>query len=51
MAVAGAAGTGKTLLALEKAMRCAESGQRTLLTCYNNALAAYLKRLVDMLKI
>jgi hypothetical protein len=46
MAVAGAAGTGKTLLALEKAMRCAESGQRTLLTCYNNALAAYLKRLV-----
>lgn len=46
MAVAGAAGTGKTLLALEKAMRCSQSGQRTLLTCFNNALAAYLKRLV-----
>lgn len=46
MAIAGAAGTGKTLLALEKAMRCAGAGQRTLLTCFNNALALYLKRLV-----
>lgn len=46
MAIAGAAGTGKTLLALEKAMRCAKAGDRTLLTCFNNALAAHLKGLV-----
>jgi len=46
MAIAGAAGTGKTLLALEKAMRCAKAGKRSLLTCYNNALALHLKGLV-----
>lgn len=46
MAIPGAAGTGKTLLALEKAMRCAEVGERTLLTCYNNGLAMHLKGLL-----
>jgi hypothetical protein len=43
-AVAGAAGTGKTLLALEKARRLATAGQRTLLTCYSEPLATYLRR-------
>jgi len=46
LAIAGAAGTGKTLLAVEKALRCAEAGERTLLTCYNAPLAVYLKGLV-----
>ncbi len=46
MAIAGTAGTGKTLLAMEKAMRCAQSGQRTLLTCFNTPLAVYLRDLV-----
>ena len=48
MAIAGTAGTGKTLLALEKSMRCAQSGQRTLLTCFNTALAIYLRGLVGV---
>ncbi len=45
MAISGAAGTGKTLLALEKAMRSAADGRRTLFTCYNTALGLHLKTL------
>lgn len=41
-AVGGGAGTGKTVLAAEKARRCAESGLRTLLTCFNRPLADHL---------
>lgn len=42
LAVSGGAGTGKTMLALEKARRLAEEGFITLLTCYNRPLADYL---------
>jgi hypothetical protein len=44
VAVAGGAGTGKTLLAAEKARRVSKEGIRTLLLCYNRPLAAFLKR-------
>lgn len=40
----GAAGTGKTYLAMDKARRLARSGRRVLLTCYNRNLAASLRR-------
>ncbi len=43
-AIAGGAGTGKTLLALEKARRLANDGFRTLLVCYNRPLADHLSR-------
>ena len=42
VAVSGGAGTGKTILALEKARRLASEGFKTLLTCYNRQLADYL---------
>lgn len=42
VAVSGGAGTGKTVLALEKARRLAAEGFRTLLTCYNRQLADHL---------
>lgn len=42
-AIAGGAGTGKTLLALYKAQKLAESGLKTLLLCYNRELADHLK--------
>lgn len=42
VAVSGGAGTGKTVLALEKARRLAAEGFKTLLTCYNRQLADYL---------
>ena len=45
VAVSGGAGTGKTLLALEKARRLADEGFRTLLTCYNRQLADHLASL------
>lgn len=45
VAVSGGAGTGKTVLALEKARRLASEGFRTLLTCYNRQLADHLSRL------
>ena len=45
MAISGGAGTGKTLLALEKTCRLAEGGMRVLLVCYNEALGEYLGRL------
>jgi hypothetical protein len=44
MTVSGPAGTGKTVLALEKAMRSAASGRRVLFTCYNTPLAAHLRK-------
>ncbi|MFB2754793.1 DEAD/DEAH box helicase [Shewanella xiamenensis] len=44
-AISGGAGTGKTVLALEKARRLASDGFRTLLTCYNRQLADHLSSL------
>lgn len=44
VAVSGGAGTGKTLLALEKAKRLAQEGLRVLLTCFNRPLAEFLRR-------
>lgn len=43
VAISGGAGTGKTVLAVEKARRLASEGFRTLLTCYNVPLAESLK--------
>ncbi|NFG41030.1 hypothetical protein FC789_07535 [Clostridium botulinum] len=37
--ISGGAGTGKTILAIEKAKRLANEGFKTLLTCYNRPLA------------
>jgi hypothetical protein len=39
----GAAGTGKTFIAMEKARRCAAQGKRVLLTCYNQYLVGWLR--------
>jgi nuclease-like protein/UvrD-like helicase family protein/AAA domain-containing protein len=43
-AIRGGAGTGKTLLAVEKATQLAREGFRVLLTCYNRSLADHLRR-------
>lgn len=43
-AIAGGAGTGKTLIALQHAKSLASQGLQTLLICYNRALADFLKR-------
>ena len=40
--IVGGAGTGKTMLALEKAQRLAREGYRTLLVCFNSPLAREL---------
>lgn len=40
--ICGGAGTGKTVLAVEKARRLAAEGFRTLLVCYNRPLADHL---------
>ena len=37
-AISGGAGTGKSVLAMEEARRCAENGVRTLFVCYNRGL-------------
>jgi len=42
--IAGGAGTGKTVLAMEEAIRCANAGMHVLLTCYNRPLAAEIGR-------
>lgn len=44
--VEGAAGTGKTMLALEFARRSAATGRRTLLICFNRLLGVWLERQV-----
>ncbi|MBR8836565.1 MAG: ATP-binding domain-containing protein [Stigonema ocellatum SAG 48.90 = DSM 106950] len=43
VAISGCAGSGKTLLALEKTRRLNEQGFSVLLTCYNKALAQLLR--------
>jgi len=40
----GGAGTGKTILAIEKARRSASQGRPTLLLCYNELLGEFLKQ-------
>lgn len=42
--IRGGAGTGKTVIAAEEALRLASSGRRTLLTCHSSPLAAELRR-------
>ena len=42
-AIAGCAGSGKTMLAAEKARRLAAQGWRVLLTCFNGNLATFLR--------
>lgn len=44
IAFSGAAGTGKTFLALEAARRSTGNGQRSLLCCYNRLLGDWLER-------
>ena len=45
VAISGGAGTGKTLIAVEKARRLAAEGFKTLLTCFNRQLADHLAEL------
>ena len=42
--IRGGAGTGKTLIAMEEAIRSAKRGERTLLTCHSRPLAENLRR-------
>ena len=44
--ISGGAGTGKTVLAMEEAVRNAEAGRKVLLICYNRPLAEDMKRRV-----
>jgi len=44
LAISGGAGTGKTMLAFEKARRSSAAKQQTLLVCYNRPLADALAR-------
>lgn len=45
--VEGVAGSGKTFLALHRALAFAREGKRTLFVCYNKELAAWLRAQVD----
>ncbi|MCP1662139.1 MULTISPECIES: nuclease-related domain-containing DEAD/DEAH box helicase [Methanocalculus] len=54
VAISGSAGTGKTILAMEEAVRCIHAGERVLLTCYNRPLSEYMKKTIgdrDLLMI
>ena len=45
--VEGVAGSGKTFLAIQRALAFARSGKRVLLVCYNRALADWVRRQVE----
>jgi hypothetical protein len=51
MAIAGAAGTGKTILALHKAALLAGEGQRVLFLCFNRPLSLFLKERLNDFEI
>jgi hypothetical protein len=51
VSVRGRAGTGKTLLAIEKARRDSESGKSVLLLCFNTALSKRIKETLGETKI
>jgi len=44
--ISGAAGTGKTVLAVEETLRSAESGRRVLYLCFNRPLAVSIRKLL-----
>lgn len=44
----GAAGTGKTMLAVEFARRAARDGKKTLVVCFNRLLAAWIRDQIGM---
>lgn len=46
--ICGGAGTGKTILAMEKAKDAAAKGRRTLLLCYNRPLSDWMKRVMPV---
>jgi len=47
VAIEGSAGTGKTLLAMEKARRAVAEGKRALLLCFNRPLADHLAKTAE----
>jgi hypothetical protein len=49
--VAGPAGSGKTLIALQKALRLTGTGMKVLLTCFNRPLAEYLRSLPAVVNV
>lgn len=48
-AIAGCAGSGKTILAMEKAMRLAESGFEVAFVCFNRNLADHINATIGLL--
>ncbi len=50
VAISGCAGSGKTLLAVEKACRLNDQGFSVLLTCFNKGLAEFLRKSVGKRK-
>ncbi len=45
--IRGGAGTGKTLLAVEKARREAQNGKRVIYICYNRLLAMHIRQVLE----
>ncbi len=46
--IAGCAGSGKTMLAIEKVRRLSQQQKRVLFTCYNKTLAEWLSEVCDL---
>lgn len=47
LAIPGPAGSGKTLMAIEKAHRLASQGMKTLFLCFNRPLAEHVSRMLE----
>ena len=45
--ISGCAGSGKTLLALEKAKRLSDNGNSVLMVCFNKKLAAWMRKIIQ----
>lgn len=45
--IQGSAGTGKTIIALESAIRAADDGKKVFLTCFNRIIGEWMQKQVD----
>jgi RecG-like helicase len=48
--IQGSAGTGKTMIAIESAIRAADEGKKVFLTCFNRIIGEWMQKPIEWLE-